>query len=461
MTARSTVSLSRATGHGRAAAPIRMVHLGLGSFFRAHQAWYTDHAPDAEAWGIAAFTGHQTQLAHTLAAQDGLFTLTTRSATTDTIEIVSSLSRAYAASDHDRWLQYFASPEVRVVTLTITEAGYQLNALGGLDTAADSIQRDLALLSNDSTSRVGTAFGRLIAGLIARRASDAGPLTIVSCDNLPHNGVTVAQALQDFAQRLDPVLANWITESVTCVSSVVDRITPDGTSHDIESSPTIDGLLDLAPVVSEAFTEWVMSGAFPAGRPRWERAGALFAADITPFEDRKLWLLNGGHSLLAYAGSIRGCRTVAEAITDRVCRSWIEDWWSEAAPHLNMRTEDVNTYRDTLIERLENARVQHQLTQIAADGSQKLPARVLPVLRAERVAGRLPLGAMRILGAWICHLHGMGAPVQDSRAGQILAGERGSLQERTCHVLRALDPALADDHELIAGVAAVVDEMSR
>jgi fructuronate reductase len=191
----------------------------------------------------------------------------------------------------------------------------------------------------------------------------------------------------------------------------------------------------------------VLSGDFPAGRPAWDAAGARFVADIEPHEYRKLWLLNGGHSLLAYAGSARGHETIAEAVADPVCRGWLEQWWDEAATHLPLPAEEITDYRAALRERWANPRIQHRLAQIAADGSQKVPIRILPVLRRERADGRIPPGAVRTLAAWIGHLRGAGVPVKDANAGPFVAAA-GSARD----VLALLDPDLAADDALVAAV---------
>jgi fructuronate reductase len=169
-------------------------------------------------------------------------------------------------------------------------------------------------------------------------------------------------------------------------------------------------------VVTGPFHEWVLSGAMPGGRPRWEDAGTTFADDVTPYEHRKVWLLNGAHSLLAYAGSVRGHATVAEAVRDETCRSWLGQWWTVASGHLARPAEDLARYRAALLDRFANVRMRDRLDRIAADGSQKLSIRILPVLRAERAAGRMPDGATRVLAAWVCHLRGLG--VGDRRTGR-------------------------------------------
>jgi fructuronate reductase len=452
--------LSRAAGHGRPAGPVRLVHLGLGNFFRAHQAWYTDRAPDAEDWGIAAFTGRRAELAETLTAQEGLYTLITRAASGDKFDVLSSISRAHAGADHEAWLRYLASPGVRTVTITVTEAGYVRGADGGLDRDRPQVQDDVEALRRDLTATVSTAPGRLVAGCAARRRSDGGPLTVVSCDNLPGNGAVVARVVRDLAELVERGLADWIAGSVSYVTTMVDRITPRTTPEDLRTVAEATGLHDSCPVGTEPFSEWVLSGSFPGGRPGWDAAGATITDDIEPYEHRKLWLLNGGHSLLAYAGSILGHQTVAEAVADETCRGWLEEWWSEASRYLSLPEADIAAYRDALLDRFANPRMHHRLAQIAADGSQKLPIRVLPTVRQERATGRLPSGATRVLAAWVCHLRGAGAPVSDAHADQVVPLADGPLPQAVPRVLGALDPALADDGELIAAVVAHVERLA-
>ncbi len=447
--------------YGRPKAPVRHVHLGLGNFFRAHQAWYTEHAADAADWGIAAFTGRSPSLAHALSSQDGLYTLDIRAADGDEFDVISSVSDASPADDHAGWLRYLSAPDIKVITLTVTEAGYQRGGDGGLDAGSPEVQGDLAALRADLAAPVHTVPGRLAAGLAARRRADAGPVTIVPCDNLPGNGKAAGLVIADFAALLEPSLASWINESVSYVTTVVDRITPHVTDQDRSTVQVRTGVADAAPVVTEPFSEWVLSGAFAAGRPAWDDSGAVFTDQIAPFEQRKLWLLNGGHSLLAYAGSLRGHRTVADAIADQACRDWLQQWWDEAAPHVGLPTADLAAYQAALVERFQNSRIRYLLAQIAADGSQKLPVRILPVLCAERAAGRMPAGAVRVLAAWICHLRGMGAPVSDPCAAELTAKAGGPGTDAVRAVLAALDASLADDGDLIAATASAADELRR
>ncbi len=437
------------------------MHLGLGNFFRAHQAWYTDRAPDAEEWGIAAFTGRSATLSDALRAQEGLYTLVTRAGDGDRFEVMRSLSRAHPAADHDAWLGYVASPEVRAITVTVTEAGYLQDSDGGLDRERAEVQADVEALRADPGARVRTAPARLLAGFAARRRADAGPISLIPCDNVPDNGAVAARVVADLAELVDPALTGWISESVATVTTMVDRITPETTAEDLRTVAEAIGAPDRAPVITEPFSEWVLSGRFPAGRPGWHEAGATLTDDVEPFEQRKLWLLNGGHSLLAYAGSIRGHATVAEAATDDTCLAWMEEWWSEASAHLSFPASAVAAYRGALLERFSNPRIRHRLDQIAADGSHKLPVRLLPVLRRERAAGRMPTGATRALAGWVCHLRGLGAPIDDAGADAVLPLAAGHLSRAVRGALEFLDPALASDDALVTVVLSQAEKLER
>jgi fructuronate reductase len=445
---------------GGSGAPVRLVHLGLGNFFRAHQAWYTEHAGDAEGWGYAAFTGRSPDLAAALTAQDCRYTLVTRASDGDQYELVRSLSAAHQAADHEAWLGYLRSPELAAVTITVTEAGYFRRPDGGLDVARPEVAADLAALRSEPTASVRTAPARLVAGLLARRLGDAGPLAIVPCDNLPSNGQITRRVLADLAELLDNSLATWVADNVTLVTTMVDRITPRATATDVRTVRDLTGFDDRCPVITEPFTDWVLSGDFPAGRPRWQDSGATFTGDVVPFEERKIWLLNGAHSLLAYAGSIMGHPTVADAVASPTCMDWLTEWWNEASVQLSQPAGEIASYRAALLARFENARMRDRLDRIAADGSQKLPVRVLPVLRDERAAGRLPRGASRVLAAWICHLRGLGAPVNDARAEELLPLAGGPIDLAVRRVLGWLDTWLADDADLVALVTEQAEQLS-
>ena len=397
----------------QAPAPVRIVHLGLGNFFRAHQAWYTAKAPDAGEWGIAAFTGRRPDAARALAPQDGLYTLIVRRPDGDELEVIPSISAVHTAGDHVALLDYFRNGEVSIITLTVTEAGYVRRPDGGLDLDNEVVAADVATLTSDPTGAVASTPAKLVAGLLARQAAEGGPITILPCDNLPGNGEAVERVVRDLAAAVEPELLPWLEENVDFATSMVDRITPASTDADRQTVLDQLGVEDASPVPTEPFSEWVVSGKFPAGRPRWEDAGVTLVDDVEIYEQRKLLLLNGSHSLLAYGASILGHETVSDAISDERCRAWVEQWWDDARPSIELPDAEITDYRAALIARYENPRIRHLLAQIAADGSQKIAVRTVPVVKAERAAGRMPQGAARALAAWIGHLRGLGAPVKD------------------------------------------------
>ncbi|UKA64875.1 mannitol dehydrogenase family protein [Arthrobacter sp. FW306-04-A] len=433
--------------------------MGLGAFHRSHQAWYTQHASDAAEWGIASFTGRRPDAAQVLAAQDGLYTVVERSDAGDSFEVIGSIVEALDGADVERFVELVAAPLSSVITLTITEAAYRLGVDGKLDSKAPDVVADLASLTEGAGSASGepsTPLGRLVLGLAARRDADAGPLAVVCCDNLSNNGTVARNAVAGMALAFDAGLAAWIDANVSFVSTSVDRITPRTTEADIDAVAAACGYRDEAPVVAEPFRDWVLSGDFPAGRPRWEDAGAIFVDEIEPYENRKLWLLNGAHSLLAYAGQLRGHKTVAEALADESCRRAVEDFWDEAAANLHGDELRIPEYRAALLERFENSRIAHHLAQIAMDGSTKLRMRAVPVLRAERAAGRSGEAAARMIAAWSAYT-ASATGLQDPRAADIAAANALVGRARLEALLGLVDPELAADAgivDLVEGLAA-------
>jgi fructuronate reductase len=448
--------LSRSLPDTPATPPVRIVHLGVGNFHRAHQAWYTAHSPDADQWGIAAFTGRRTDMADALQPQDGLYTLITRSADGDSFELIGALSAVHGAVEHEAYLDYLSRPELAIITITVTEAAYLRGADGHLEAGLDVILSDLETLRSGPRNPVASLPARLVAGLLARRSAGAAALTVLSCDNLPENCAVTKTVVHDFAALLDESLAGWIDSQIDFATSMVDRITPRTTEEDRALVQRACGYVDAYPVATEPFSEWVVSGRFPAGRPRWDEAGVAMVAEVEPFEQRKLWLLNGSHSMLAYAGSIRGHSTIDEAIADPGCRSWVETFWDEASRHLSLPASDIADYREALLARFSNPRAGDQLARIAADGSTKLVVRTLPTIRAERAAGRVPIGAATTVAAWVLHLRGLGAPVNDPGAAAALdAANSGELAAAVPAVLNVLEPGLGADQDF---VVAVVDQ---
>ena len=437
-----TRRLSRATD-GTPEAPVRLLHLGVGNFFRAHQAYYTQRANDAapaagpsERWGYAAFTGRSATVAEELAPQDGLYTLIVKHAEHTENLVIGALSEVHPGPEVTVLRRHFASPDLAVVTSTVTEAGYCRDAAGGLDVADPKVAADLDALREDPLGcEPVTAPGKFVAGLLSRRAAGAGPLTFCPCDNVPDNGAMVERVVRDLATAVDPSLIAFIDANCGFVTTMVDRITPRTTAADRAALAAETGVDDPAAVVTEPFIEWVLAGEFPGGRPAWEVAGARFVDDIRPFETRKLWLLNGSHSLMAYAATILGLETVYDAIREPRVRAWVEEWWDVAARHLTLPGEEIAAYRAALIDRYENPNIKHLLAQIAADGSQKVAIRHVPALLADRAIGGMPYGATRAVAAWVLHLRGLGAPVTDARAAEVTALVTGPLEESVRNVL--------------------------
>jgi fructuronate reductase len=440
MTVRTIRDLNRSV-HALPKAPVRIVHLGLGAFHRSHQAWYTHHAPDAAQWGIAAFTGRRPDAAEALAAQDGLFTLIERSDTGDTFEVIGSIVEAVDGQDLVRLGDLVAAAQTSIVTLTITEAAYVVDA--------EVIANRAAATAGSAPGAPTTPLGRLVHALAARRAAGAGPLAVVCCDNLSDNAAVARHAVERLADSLDPDLARWIEGNVSFVGTSVDRITPRTTPEDIAEVQESCGFHDNSAVVAEPFHNWVLSGDFPAGRPRWEDVGAVFVDEIGPYENRKLWLLNGAHSLLAYAGQLRGHSTVAEALTDPLCLAAVEAFWDEAFAHLHGKGLDVNAYREALRVRFGNTRIAHHLSQIAADGTTKLRMRAVPVLNAERALGQSGSATALMLAAWIDYTSTVPG-VQDPLAADIAATHAMVGEERVAALLALISPDLADDHDVVA-----------
>ncbi len=418
------------------APPVRIVHVGAGAFHRAHQAWYTSRATDAREWGIAAFTGRGDDVANRLAPQGGVYSLVERGPVADRVTQIGSIVEVRPAGRLDRMCAVLAAPETAVVTLTITEAGYHLRADGTLDLDDAAVRADIEALRGREVAALRTPLARVLFGLEARRRASVGPVAIVPCDNLPDNGPRVRHALEvlaDAAGMTDaPTLSSFVTTSV-------DRITPRTTASDVAAVGEATGWRDDAPVVAEPFSDWTLCGEFPAGRPAWESAGAVFVDDIEPCVRRKLLMLNGGHLVLAFEGLLRGLATVAEAFADRECRRALESFWNESGRAVG---GDVDRYRASLAERFENPRIEHRLTQIAVDTVTKLCLRVLPVVRSERATGRPGEAAIDVVTAWA-------ACVRDG-----LVPDAGDLDRAVDALTRQADPRDAGLLATAAGVTA-------
>jgi fructuronate reductase len=456
-------ALNRTNTEAGPASPVRIVHIGLGAFHRSHQAWYTEQVDSERQWGIAAFTGRSPEAAEILAGQDGLYTLVERGDDGDEFSIVGSISAAYDGANLDQLTKALSSPDTALVTITVTEPAYHLGPDGLLNASSSAVAADAATLKgvwaqaeslevSGEYLQLSTMGARVLPGLDARRRAGGGPIAVVSCDNLTSNGSAAFQAIQGLAALVSAELADWIRENVSFVDTSVDRITPRTTESDITAVREATGYDDAAPVIAESFSSWVLSGEFPAGRPAWENAGAAFVDDIAPFEQRKLWLLNGAHSLLAYAGQLRGLRTVADAVADPSCAAELEVFWNEAAAHLDQPHLDIPAYRSALLSRFRNPRIEHLLEQIGADGTTKLRMRAVPVLLAERSAGRTGEGAARVIATWatfLLHQQENGARPADAEADHLLSILKLSGKDLTKALVTTLSADLGADTAVV------------
>ncbi|MFY1674820.1 mannitol dehydrogenase family protein [Plantactinospora sp. WMMB334] len=416
--------------------PAGIVHLGLGAFHRAHQAVYTEEAVAAAGgdWGIVGVAPRSTDMVTKLADQDCLFSVTTASGGGNRTRVVGALAGVrHAASDPAAIVTLLADPAIRVVTLTVTEKAYQL------DPATGRLRPDDAVLADLTTDRPPrTVPGLLVRGLLARAAAEAGPLALVSCDNLPSNGERlrslVEQALRlcgggqgGAAGRTDP-LDGWLTENVSFPGTMVDRIVPASTPRTLADAAAALGVDDLAAVAAEPYRQWVIEDRFPGGRPAWERAGAVLTDDAGPWERLKLRALNGVHSATAYLGALAGRETIAEALEiphlATVLRRLIaEDVASSFAPPDGVSVVD---YGEEVLERFANPVIRHRTIQIAMDGSQKLPQRVLHTIADLRAAGARPRWAALVVAAWMRFVQGRAddgtpLPLDDPLADRIRA----------------------------------------
>lgn len=412
---------------------------------RAHLAWFTAMATDGNQWGIAAFTGRRPDMATVLGQQDGLFTLVTRGADGDEYSVVDSIDEVLPGGDIESFVARIASPETAIVTLTVTEAPY----LVGLD----ELRRQTRAAKEEGGPNVDTNVLVRLGFALARRAeAGGGPLAVVSCDNLQGNGEVVRSALAAITAEISADVAQWFSCNVSCVSTSVDRITPRTEPELLEEVSASCGYRDLAPVVTEPFAQWILSGAFPAGRPNWESAGAEFVEDIEPYERRKLWLLNGAHSLLAYLGLLRGHETVARAMQDAVCADAVEAWWTEASQFIPAEL-DTADYTAALAQRFTNARIEHRLEQIANDGFSKLRQRVVPVALLDLAAGGKAEASAGLIAAWIVASRGSYGFTDAAEEAAKLPGLS------TEEALAALSPELAAHRDFAARVAAAAAQL--
>jgi fructuronate reductase len=366
-----------------------IVHLGIGAFYRAHQAVYTESAmarSGGNGWGIVGVAPRSTNILDALREQDFLYSVVTLSPEGASTKVVSAqCGGVHAASDPATVVNLLSDPAIRIVTLTLTEKAY---------TTRSEMMR------------------LLVSGL---RARGGAPITLLSCDNLPSNGLALARVVMELAPELS---------SVTFPSCMVDRIVPATTQSILDKARQDLGVEDLAAVVAEPFSQWVIEDDFAAGRPEWEAGGVQFTRDVAPWEHLKLRALNGVHSALAYLGALAGCELIAEALRLPGMREMLRHYVAEEVSRSFVPPDgvDVMAYADTVFERFANAGLGHRTLQVAMDGTQKLPQRLLSVLNKVPE----PRYATLIAAAWAQFVAGRAddgreLPLDDPRAREVRA----------------------------------------
>jgi fructuronate reductase len=395
-------------GYDRAALRPGIVHLGLGAFHRAHQAVMTEAVLERSGvldWGITAASLRSPETRDALAPQDGLYTVAVREGEAQRLQVIGALRGLHVAlEDPEALLAAMEDPRVRIVSLTVTEKGYCHDpAAGALDEGHPDIRHDLA-----EPHQPRSAPGFLVEALRRRRAAGVPPFTVLCCDNLPANGATVRRIAARLGALRDPGLGAWIGEEVAFPSTMVDRIVPATTAEDRAGIAAALGLEDAWPVACEGFCQWVVEDVFPLGRPEWEAAGATFTTDVAPFEHMKLRMLNGAHSALAYLGYLAGHGTVAEAVADPVFAGYLRAFWAEVASFVPAPSSTSTAdYTERLLARFRNTALRHRTQQIAMDGSQKLPQRLLGTVQEALAEGRpFPCLALAVAG-WMRYIAGV------------------------------------------------------
>lgn len=409
---------------------IGQVHLGLGAFHRAHQQVFTEDAIAASGdtrWGVLGVTQRSARVLEQLAPQDGLYGVLTLGAREASLRVVGTLrDQAFPGKDSSRVVAALAAPSVHLVTLTVTEKGYRRGPTGGVDTTDDDTAADLAVLAAalvgpDDGTPARTPVGLLLRGLTARARADAGPITVVCCDNLSHNGRTLRALVRSWLEAVPhgDRLRPWLEASVTFPSTMVDRIVPATAPAHRDRAGELLGLTDEGLVVAEPFSQWVIEDDFAGPRPPWELAGATLTDDVAAFENAKLRVLNGSHSTLAYLGALRGHPTIAEAIADpqleAAVRALVDD---DVLPTLTAPDGvELPAYRDEVLERFANPHTGHTTVQVAMDGSQKLPQRLLATARDRLAVGAAPDGVALAVAGWIAY-------VRAAASGELTVGGR-------------------------------------
>ena len=430
----------------------RMVHFGFGAFHRAHQALLTDRVLNAQGgdWGIceiSLFSGDT--LMSQLREQDHLYTVLEKGADGNQAIIVGAVNECLNAKldSPAAIIEKFCEPQVAIVSLTITEKGYCIDpATGTLDLTNPRIIHDL-----QSPDEPHSAPGILVEALSRRQARGLAPFSVLSCDNIPDNGHVVKNAVLGMAEKRAPALASWIREHVSFPATMVDRIVPAATEESLAEITHELGVADPCAISCEPFIQWVIEDNFVAGRPAWEAAGVQMVSDVRPWEEMKLRMLNGSHSFLAYLGYLSGFQHINECMQDNAFReAAYRLMMNEQAPTLTITDVDLTGYAQSLIERFANPALKHKTWQIAMDGSQKLPQRMLAGIRLHLAReSAWPLLALGVAG-WMRYVSGIddaGATidVRDPLSDKIRAIVAASREEQRVVALLTLQEVFGND----------------
>ena len=448
--ARLSLATCGPLGYDPKSVSIGIVHLGAGAFHRAHQADFTDDAirRGGHQWGILGASLRSPDTRDALAPQDYLYTLAETDETGERCRIIGALRGILVAPEDPRALvEAMCRPSVKIVSLTVTEKGYCHDpASGELNEAHPDILHDLA---NPLTPR--SAPGFLVEAIRQRKERGLPPFTVLCCDNLPDNGRTVARVVTRLAQLRDPALAAHVMENVAFPATMLDRIVPATTDADRARIAAMTGLEDRWPVVTEVYNNWVIEDRFPQGRPDWR---ATFVTAVAPFELMKLRLLNGAHSTMSYLGYLAGRETVADCMQDEdLCHLVAYLMNVEVTPTLKPPPgADIAAYKQALLKRFRNPGLRHRTWQIAMDGSQKLPQRLLGTIR-DRLASGGSIDALALgVAAWMRYVTGIdeqGQPIDvrdPLRADlQDRASKAGLAAERLAPALLAVEDIFGQD----------------
>lgn len=428
--------------YDRSRVSVGVVHLGVGNFHRAHQAVSFDDllAAGDLRWGVCGVSLKRPAMRDALSPQDALYTLLVRDGGGTRPRVIGALRELLVAPEAPRAVvERLAAAGTRLVTLTITEKGY------------DEVGPD-------------SAVALLVQGLAARRAAGAGGLSVLSCDNLSHNGARLHERLMRAAHALDPSLSDWVRRELACPDTMVDRIVPATADADRDEAGSLLGCTDAWPVAAEPFSQWVVEARFAGEVPPLASAGVQLVADVAPWEAMKLRLLNAAHSSLAYLGATAGFETVDAAIAQPRLRAFVERLWRQAGATLPEAVRpEVAGYGMRLLERFANPALRHRLLQIAMDGSNKLPQRLVATLRDARRAGLPHDAPLWAIAAWMRFAAGTDErggtlPLDDPLAARLrpIAAGTGDATDTVRALLgvrEVFGEDLAGDEALVAALA--------